>query len=676
MRGSRAPLAPLALGLLAVAGWLVPGVAGQALLYPLLGVFPGMAIAALLAGARQPRWTLGLAFAPLASAAGGALLLLAGLPLAPTALGLAAAGWLLWTALEAARATRTGAPPPGPGGEPRADLRFLVLFAVGIALLTSVPWLLNPWLRSRSDAWIHGGIVWDIVRHGIPPEDPRFVGLRLNYVWFFNLFIALATGLTGRDPFVFMMLFNAVNLGVCIALVYRLALELWRERWAAAGAAILVPVGLGAGNWLLWSLPVLKKLLGSPHGWADAASQVRALRWGTCDVLASLGAPFAYMVNTLDKFTVGTALSYAWLMMLAYLWAMVSWLARGSRRALVWAGAGAAGMLFFHGVVGLSVIPVALGALAVAWLASFRWPWLPRGRLLGLAGATAAGALLAAPYTLAISRGWSAEETAVPNQYVHFGLKMAWTMAASLAVVAALAGRGLLRVARERNPGGAALALFTLGMALFALIVHLPLDNETKFVFEVFFPLAIFAGPALPPFAAATVRRLGAPLGAAALALLFLVPPVVMLASYALDPSGRTDPAVAPAPGEDALYAWIRAHVPDDGYLVDRGGRDLVMVKAQRRLWVGTTSGPERAAFPARELARRRAVEADLYGSADSLEADARALAGLGRPAYVLYRLSDFREAKPWRALEARYQRFMTVYTTREFRLYRVRSER
>jgi hypothetical protein len=118
----------------------------------------------------------------------------------------------------------------------------------------------------------------------------------------------------------------------------------------------------------------------------------------------------------------------------------------------------------------------------------------------------------------------------------------------------------------------------------------------------------------------------------------------------------------------------MRAHVEPDGFLVDRGGRDLILVKAQRRLWVGTTANADKAAFPARELALRRAVEADLYDRANSLGADARALVRLGRPAYVLYRAPDFPWTAPWRALEAHPELFTRVYDADGFRVYRVRS--
>src|SRR6185369_11999807 len=148
----------------------------------------------------------------------------------------------------------------------------------------------------------------------------------------------------------------------------------------------------------------------------------------------------ALMVSFLDKFTIGTALNAAWLMMLLYLWALLRWLDEGRREALAWAVAGAAGMLFFHGVVALSVLPVALLALALAWLAGPRWPGAPeRGRLLAFAAATALGMVLAAPYTAAITRAWTPQGGGVPHHYLRPGWTMPWTLATSCAVTAAFA---------------------------------------------------------------------------------------------------------------------------------------------------------------------------------------------------------------------------------------------
>ncbi|MBI5711351.1 MAG: hypothetical protein HZC42_13790, partial [Candidatus Eisenbacteria bacterium] len=425
----------LLLGLVTlIAPWL-PGLAGQAALYPALGVFPGMAVAWLLAGRgpAAPRWTLGLALSPLVSAGAGALLVLGGMSLPASSRLIAAAGFALWVAGEALRPATRGAD----GVEPAPELRWQVGLGVAFAAAAAIPALVNPLRSIWSDAWIHGGLVWDIVRHGLPPEDPRFAGLHLNYVWFFDLYIAQLVSLGWRDPFATMAIFNTVNLVVFLSLAYRMGLTLWRDRTAAAGAVALTAFGLNAGVWLLWPGRFVTALVGHTRGWSEVAAELHGVRFGAMPVLYQLSAPFGHIASFIDKFTVGTALSYAWIQLLVFLWGALLWVRDGRREALAWVAVGAAGMLFMHGVVGLSAIPVALGTFGLAWLLSFRWNWLPaRGRLVALAAATLAGAAVAAPYTRSIFTGWSAEKTGVPSHYLWPGWTMPWTLVTALAVTA------------------------------------------------------------------------------------------------------------------------------------------------------------------------------------------------------------------------------------------------
>src|SRR5205823_6114529 len=109
------------------------------------------------------------------------------------------------------------------------------------------------------------------------------------------------------------------------------------------------------------------------------------LHLGDWHVLYTLAAPATYMVSFLDKFLVGTPLSHAWVLYLVFLWALLAWSEEGDARRLVMASLAAAGMLLFHGVVGLSVLPVAFGTLAAALVGRLVWPWLARpGRLVAL----------------------------------------------------------------------------------------------------------------------------------------------------------------------------------------------------------------------------------------------------------------------------------------------------
>jgi hypothetical protein len=119
---------------------------------------------------------------------------------------------------------------------------------------------------------------------------------------------------------------------------------------------------------------------------------------------------------------------------------------------------------------------------------------------------------------------------------------------------------------------------------------------------------------------------------------------------------------------------------------MDANNRDLVNVLGQRRLLAGTLFGSERAAFPAAELAERRAVEADLYGPVAHVDADLDTLGRMVADArrlhsvsdvLVLYRASDDTAgAAPWARLQqAAGTRASVRYDRGGFRVYALKVD-
>jgi hypothetical protein len=106
---------------------------------------------------------------------------------------------------------------------------------------------------------------------------------------------------------------------------------------------------------------------------------------------------------------------------------------------------------------------------------------------------------------------------------------------------------------------------------------------------------------------------------------------------------------------------------------VDARYRDLIMVRGRRRLYYGSTFGPEHAGFPLAQVTERRAVMEDLYGAGERLDADGRSLAALGQPAYVVFRPDDFGGATPWKPLARRADLFRLAFANAGFRVYALR---
>ncbi len=682
MRGLRTGWPLAAVFVLGVAGLVLPGPAGDVAAFVWLGVLPGLALARLLlpGGATTTRWTLGVVLAPLAATAAGWALLSAGQPLAVAARLVAIGSLLLFASGEArALSPRTRSEDDAP-----QDAHAWA-WALAAAAFVALPVLLNEYLRVRSDSWVHAGLAWEIAERGIPPQDPRFAGLRLNYVWFYNLFLAmLGTLRPGSSLFTHIAVANVCWMAAQVWLGWHLAWALWRDRAAARAALPLLLLGLNAGVVLLWPLWLLRALVGDVRGVAEMQRILASAQWDRTEVLHQLCAPYAWMVNSWDKFTLGTALGYAYLLLLVTLWAAARWLgdardAGETGRPPAWrwllvAAVAAAGMMLFHSVVGLSVIAVGIGASVLLALLAWRAPALgPPSRPLVLAAALLAGLAATWNYFHSIMSGWDQGRSGVQLHYLQLDWRMPWTLVTACGVTFVAAWPGARRALAEHRVAALFVVCWTAGMTAFASVVHLPGSNESKFVWQVFAPLALLGGAGLPALMTRMRRRLGTPLAATLGALAFVYPAVMFQYGYLSDRSGATGPELLRAPGERELYAWVRDHTPVDAVFTDHHSRDVLLVEGRRRLLAGTNSGPEKAAFPREELIRRRATMADLYGAGQDLAGDAACLDALHAPAYVLYRAPDFAGTAPWTALDADSLRFERVYAAGGYRVYRRR---
>src|SRR5262249_35269426 len=147
---------------------------------------------------------------------------------------------------------------------------------------------------------------------------------------------------------------NACWIALVVWLGWQLAWTAWRERAAARAALPLLLTGLNAGALLLWPLWLLRATTGEVRGWAEVKRILAGVQLARVEVMYQLAAPFAWMVNGWDKFTIGTALGYAYALLLVLLWAAARWLgdarepgAPPAWRWLLVAFAAAAGTMLF-----------------------------------------------------------------------------------------------------------------------------------------------------------------------------------------------------------------------------------------------------------------------------------------------------------------------------------------
>lgn len=652
----------------AAAGLLpVPGLAGQMLAYLGLGILPGLAAAALLLprGSRGVRGTVALALSPLVSTVLAWFLVRAGLSFRGAALAVVAAGAA--GVLATLRAPRHGAAPAAervPHG--------VLLWAAGLALVLVLVPVINPYLFIRGDSWIHGGIVMELTEHGFPPEDARMAGLKLNYVWFFNFFIALLHALHGQDLFRFMTLFNAANGFATIALTGLVARRLWRDDRAALAAVVVLTLGLNAGAFLTWPVGLVRAFGGDVRGVPEMLRQWHAIEWNTARIIYSLAAPFAEMVSFFDKLLVGTALNFAYLQMVLWMWALLAWLDGGGKPFLVLVAAGSAGQVLFHSVVGLSVLPLGILVLGLAWLVRPRWGWLPRRGLLAAGAlATLAGLVLTLPYLRSITAGWAPERAGFRFEFLTFNRAMPWTFATACGFAIAWSIAPVRESLRAGRALPVLLAAWAVAMMLFALVIRLPQHNEVKFVYECFTACAALCAPRALEIARS--HRARPRFATAVLAVLWLTPTVLTLRGYLIDRTGLTREELHPVRGEETVYRWLRERTPKQAVVVDRNFRDLVAVTAARRLYLGTDQPPELAAFPAPEMKRRQEAMRDLYGPLTEPDSTLARLTDLGRPVYVLFRPNDPPAIpEPWNRLAAASPRAQIVYAEDGFHVVRI----
>lgn len=627
---------------LALGGLLPPGIASEAAVYLWLGLFPGLALVSawMPRESASVRIALGLAVSPVIACVAAWLLVRAGLSFVTAAIVIAMASWAGTASVALARR-------PG-GSEPEVPTRGAVTWSVGLALVLFLIPVVNPYIFVRGDSWIHGGIVTELLERGFPPEDARMAGLKLNYVWFFNFFIALLTAIRRQDLFHFMALFNVASGYSTVLLTTLLAQRIWGRGRAPLAAAVLLTLGLNAGAFLLWPLNLLRMWTGKVTGTDELWRQLHLIHWGTARIIYDVHAPFADMISFLDKLLVGTALNFAYLQMTLWLWALGAWLEDRRRSTLILLALSAAGMMFFHSVVGLSTLPIGIGVCALAWLLKPRFAWLPeRGALAAAAVASALGALTTAPYMLSITAGWAPEKAGFRHQFIAFNPTLPWSLATACFFVLWWSWKPVVRSWREGRALPILLAAFAIAMSVFSFFVRLPEHNAVKFIYEVFTPCAVLAAPAAADLAASLWRTRRAAF--VVLASLFVIPTALTVHGYLVDPTGSTREELHPVAGEEALYLWLRESTPANAVVVDRGFRDLVAVKAKRRLFLGTDQPPELAAFPAGEMRRRQAIMSDLYGSLAAPDSVIAGLRTLGRPVYVVFRPNDLPAIpRPW----------------------------
>ena len=551
-----------------------------------------------------------------------AILLLAGMaPRAATWLLAALAAALLVPAL-----LRRGLEPAPP--ESRAPWWIAFALALGTALFP----LLSPWWRIHSDNWTHAGIVRATLER-VPPLDPGFAGVELQYPWIYHAFVAGAHAVTGADVYALMLLLAAVAL---VGVVLSTAAALGRERAGDAGwTLVLLVLGLNALFPLFAPLLAVRAFLGEVRGAAELARlfDVRPLQWETTNTLLHGLSGQSFF---LDKFMVVTPFALSLAALTAWAASLRRWLAGGRRAELALAVLLTLAAGLMHPVTGVFLgASTGLAALLVLALARGETPL--RMRMIGWTAFVMAGLVPVVLYTKTVIGGKGGAHAGLPFDLAPLKLL---GYATCLALALLFAVRPALRDWRDRSPERGWVFWLLAGL-LVALVSRLPGPSPfftvDKLAYLVWIPLALTAGPSF----ASWMR--GRPPAARLLLALALFLPVngLALASRAFDPHNT-----ATLPFDLPGFAWVRSETPKDAVLLVQPGDWESAGFGERDQYYSLGHPAIQLGYDQAEIAARDELTRRLFTTGRLTDEDRARLAALHRPVFAVW--ADFRDPM-WR---------------------------
>jgi hypothetical protein len=534
--------------------------------------------------------------------------------------------------------------------------RFVGLTALALLLIN----MANSWLRWRADGRFHIGVTAEILRGGIPPTDPFFAGLDLQYMWFFHAWVASLKVFTSDASVPWLLVgSNLLGLAGFLFCTFCLARGLGRSRAGVIITGLVVLFGMGGLSWLAIPVKMLGAFVGAERGFGEI-EKLFALwppRIEKTLGFLSVGYDQPYLLR---KFLVGTAMSIALAAAILQLELLRRRLFGGPARLLIPLALASGGAVVLHPMIGIPFVAVGCAAalaapILTAWrgrgaassAAAFapaaaeeesppvfaradRTTW---GVALGAVAACAVGAALALPYLLLVTSGKEGGGGLPIDFYPRkVGFMLAGSIGVSLPIVVAWLRRK--RAAASLPVGEVWLGLWGLLLVGFALFVRFPLERENidKPSILAHLGLAVVAGGVLGRFwdrgSTATRRRL-------VLYLVALTVPTTLLltATYI----GERDPRTY-LPHEKEAFLWIDEHAPKEAIVFDSQDRDRPGVEIPRRMYWGHEQFAATHEYPKVEINRRRALRDALFGPIGPLPSQVAELRAIGAPVYVIVR--------------------------------------
>jgi hypothetical protein len=521
--------------------------------------------------------------------------------------------------------------------------RRLVLWCLVLAATILIPHAASEAIRARSDAWFHTAVVLEMKARGIPPGDPYFAGLPLNYAWFHHVVLLVWSSMAGARAYDVGGLVNAGWLVSLAGGVYSLSRRAGRPSREAFFAAVFVPVGLSAAFTLWLPVKVLRAFLGETGGVEHLRYLFDMTPFGFERVyhLTSSWGSVPALVNKFLVMTVytGAVTGAVWVMEgLVGLIAVDRRRRHARRRALGlwWAVAAAVfGCWVLHPAVAVAVV----GSAALAGMILLARP----GPVLRRVVMVAAGAVLLGTAAAYPVLGMSVTRA---GHGLPFGFDPAAAAAIAISSTAALllGVPGLRRIPGWKGAPRTFLVLCWTTMVASLAVALPPPNTADKMAFVFYLMPAVSAGWVLGRWWYGSRRTGRVALVWAGLLLLLVPVNALYVAAVWFE---RDRPAVPAAEGE--LYAVLAAETPPDAVILDTAERDDVLVRVPRRQFWGREPYARQWGYDPMHMSVRRAVR-DAWNppGAPPRSVDPRAVRALDAfaavdvgPLYLVWRPED-----------------------------------
>ena len=594
------------------------------------GVLPGLGVVSCASLAADAALGIGASIAPVIFGVCVLLAMWAGASAHLAAMAASGIGLLLFIFL--ARGSHAL-----PASDRRAMLGALGIVLVAAILAFSLP-LTETWWRVREDSWFHAAVVDKLARDGLPLTDPYFAGLRIQYMYVYHAIVAACASLTGLDSFRAMVLVNAIALSSAVLAFHALAGEFTRRVGPRILGTCLWVLGLNGWFYLSYPIRLARAALGETRG----LETLRELfPWtppghATATSLLSVeGNQFMF----LDKFMIGTAFSLTFGLVACVLLLLVrARRGRWSKRHDAAFFLCISGTILLHLVTGLVIVLVtsALLALLLVVRAQTAGGGPSYARLLGWVVLAVAAT---SPYVVSVApREGSASLNYAVQRSQAIGIFFAVLPALVLAALFVrrpsrdtpdtLGSRAFSEMSLSAT---GIVILWTILVTAAALTIDLATNNETKFAFLVFLPLAALASGQLDRWWNSQPTR--------ALAVVLVASATIPLHAIYFSHAARDATRFDVSDAERAVYSWMKKSAPHDAVVLEENDIVRVPVLASRDLYWGTEVYARNWGYPQEEMIARKRLRNAMFSQAGPGEVDLIRLRALERPVLVVYRV-------------------------------------